>query len=480
MSDDSNKKPTDYEKAPQVPESVRPLYEAVLAVQAGTLTVTEAARQLGLSRNRFQTRMHRALRGLITEMEDKPQGRPPKPQREAELEAKLQRLEKENAQLKSRVDTVQRLMGLASELAQGKIKLRGRSRRTEAATGPEESGNDGEEPDGAARSTLRKVQSMRQLGIELGFAAALAASSASTVRRYARRARLGQPLVQQRGPRPGCPLSEHLAAGSAVVRQMRGLIGAEALAHCVPGLSRRKAAAVKRQTLTLMERERIDACTRISVTVPGVVRGFDAMYVNTTAGLRYLLAAADASVPYRTLISPVMTYDSTSVAGALEQDILMNGAPLVYRMDRASCHRTPEVQEVLDRHDVLVLHGPPHHPGYYGQLERQNREHRAWLNACGALPPEQLEAEATRMQYAWNCTLPRRSLSWRTASEVWCQREELNVDRRALREEVTDRAARLQRQLDVRGAHADLVERIALEATLVKHGWLVMRSGAGC
>lgn len=26
---------------------------------------------------------------------------------------------------------------------------------------------------------------------------------------------------------------------------------------------------------------------------------------------------------------------------------------------------------------VLVLHGPPHHPRFYGQLERQNREHRA-------------------------------------------------------------------------------------------------------
>ncbi|MBK7863639.1 MAG: hypothetical protein IPJ65_34540 [Archangiaceae bacterium] len=110
----------------------------------------------------------------------------------------------------------------------------------------------------------------------------------------------------------------------------------------------------------------------------GVVR-VDAMHVSTIEGWRHLLAVADASIPYRTMLAMVGSYDSSSAA-TLNLGILLNGAPLVYRFDRAKCHRTAEVREVLNRHEVLVLQGPPRHPRYGGQLERQNREHRAWLN----------------------------------------------------------------------------------------------------
>lgn len=183
---------------------------------------------------------------------------------------------------------------------------------------------------------------------------------------------------------------------------------------------------------------------------------------------------------YRTLITASVRYDSPAVAATLERDIALNGAPLVYRLDRAKCHQTDEVREVLVHHGVLMLHGPPRYPQFYGQLERQNREHRAWLNTCGELDPRQLEEELARMQYAWNCSLPRRSLAWETASEVWSRRPKLVVDRAELKAEVHDRAARIQRQLDVRGDAADLAERLAIEATLMKHGWLVRRNGARC
>src|SRR5262249_20196448 len=55
------------------------------------------------------------------------------------------------------------------------------------------------------------------------------------------------------------------------------------------------------------------------------------------------------------------------------------GAPLVCRLDRARQHHTAAVLAALRRHGVLILHGPPHCPRYYGPLERQNREHRQWL-----------------------------------------------------------------------------------------------------
>jgi hypothetical protein len=276
------------------------------------------------------------------------------------------------------------------------------------------------------------------------------------------------------------PTAEQIRAGGDVVRQMRGLIGADALSHAVPGLSRRKAAAVKAETLTQMERDRVAGCENIRVLMPGVMRGFDALYANTTAGRRFLLPVADACVPYRTSLGVAATYDSQSVAATLEQDIKVNGAPIICRMDLASCHKTDEVREVLDTYNVLVLHGPPRHPQYYGQLERQNREHRAWLDACGTLTPDELEQEAARMQYAWNSTLPRRSLSWRTASEAWAARGIVDVDRQSFKAEVQDRAARIRRQLEARGEHAGQAERFAIEATLTKHGWLVRQDRAGC
>ena len=59
-------------------------------------------------------------------------------------------------------------------------------------------------------------------------------------------------------------------------------------------------------------------------------------------------------------------------------------------------------------------------------------------------------------------------------------RATLPVDRRALRQEVTDRAARIRQQLDVRGAPADLAERFAIEAALTQRGFLRREAGGWC
>jgi hypothetical protein len=475
MSDEKS----DYQRLPEVPKELQLRFEVMKAVMGGQLTVAEGARQLGLSRVRFQTLYHRALSGLLGELNPKP-GRPPKPQREAELEARLDATLKENARLKERVDTVDRLLGVASDLVRGKVKLTGRGRQAGAEKTAEDTSSESDEPDGEARRKLEGVRALKALGLDTALAAALVASSPSTLRRHAARQRRKQPLVHFRGPKRDVPTPEQIHAGANVVRSMQGLIGAAALAHAVPALSRRKAAEVKALTLTRMERERRETCESVIVTVPSIMRSFDAMYATTTTGTAYLLAVADAAVPYRTLLDAVHRYDSQSVAAALAKDIELNGAPLVYRMDRARCHDTDEVRAVLDAHGVLMLHGPPRHPQYYGQLERQNREHRAWLNVCGTLTVSELQQEAERMRYAFNCTLPRRSLSWQTACEAWAGQEIVEVDRKAFRSEVQDRAARIQRQLEDRGEHAGQSERYAIEATLTKYGWLVRQMGTGC
>jgi hypothetical protein len=237
---------------------------------------------------------------------------------------------------------------------------------------------------------------------------------------------------------------------------------------------------VKAATLAEMERERLAAAEHVVVTVPGIVRGFDAMHVPTVEGDRYALVAADSSVPFRTSAAAVERYDGRSVAEVLERDFAQHGAPLVLRADRAKCHTVPEVLDVLRGHGVLLLQGPPRHPGYYGQLERQNREHRAWLAMAGRLAAADLERLCDEMLLALNAAWPRRTLTWRTSEEAWQARPVVELDRVALREEVQDRAARIRRQAGGCGATAAMAERFAIEAALTKRGYLRREPGGWC
>jgi transposase InsO family protein len=134
-----------------------------------------------------------------------------------------------------------------------------------------------------------------------------------------------------------------------LVRELKGLVGAEPLRCSVPGISRRMAALVKRETVAAMERERRHAAQHVSVAAPGIIRGFDQMYVDTLDGLRYLLIAADGCVPYRTSIAVTERYDGKAVATALAHDIAQHGAPLVWRQDRASATRSQKCRNCCVR-----------------------------------------------------------------------------------------------------------------------------------
>ncbi len=424
----------------------------MLQVLSGALSVSEGARRLGLSRNRFQTLVHRGLKGMLVGLAPGEPGRPGKPEGEAELERKLERLERENERLRGRAEMIDRLLGVASGVIRGRV----RASKPRKATGEEGSGDD--DPDG--RELSMRVEAERELraaGLPAILACAVLGASAATLRRWRRRLTLGAPAPDLEQPSLAAELREQVAA---LVRALRGLIGAEALRQAVPGVSRRQAARVKRETLAEVERERRAAAERVVVTAPAVLRGFDAMHLPTDHGTRYALVAADAAVPFRTSAVPVERYDGPSVAQVLERDFAEHGAPLVLRA------------EVLRRHGVLLLQGPPRHPGYYGQLERQNREHRAWLAMAGRLDAGDLDRLCGEMLLALNASWPRRSLTWRTSEEVWLARPRIAEDRAALYEEVYHRAARIRRQAEGRAAVAAMAERLAIEWALTKRGFL--------
>lgn len=451
-----DRRPT-YTPAPDPPTDpdLRHRYELVLAVIREEQTMTGAAQSLDLSRMHFQTLFHRALQAMIDSITPKHAGRPAKPQREAQLEAENAKLKAEVAALKERNATVERLLDLVGGIASGREALTRRTRKTTP-----KKDEDPERPIETLVTTVCEAQAPAPLR-----ARALGVST-STVGRRRRKQRPSRCVVVRQ------PHADRVAAVQSIVRATHGLAGAAGLAKST-GVSRRQALQIKRRELVEMERERKARCAAVRITQPGVVRGFDAMHMNCEDGLYYWLIAADAAVPYRTTIATVDAYDHSNVIGALTADFEEHGAPLVARLDRAACQRTQEVIALLDRYEVLLLNGPPHHPQYYGQLERQNREHRAWLRQTRTPTRAELPATAARMRTALNAVWRRPTLNWCTAEQAWQTRSTIHVDRRELRRQVQHHSA----QLITRCTEPLTAWRRATESALIERGLLTIHLG---
>jgi len=454
-------KPPTYTPAPEPPKDpeLRRRYDAIMSVIADRQTVTAAAESLGMSRNHFQTILHRVIAAIIETLTPKPAGRPAKPPREAELEAENDRLRAELAALQERSAMIDRLMNVVGGIASGREPLprsRGKSKKKPS-----------EDPE-PATTIHQAVTTMRDARVPMAMCAKVMGVSEATARR-----RLATPAPRhERAREVDQRARQHVRD---IVRATHGLVGAASLGkRC--GLPRRAAAAIKKCELREMELERKARCAAVTIAAPGIVRGFDAMHLNCRDGKAYWLVAADAAVPYRTSITTVPVYDAEHVIAALLADFEKHGVPLVLRMDRIACQRTAEVLDRLSKCGVLVLHGPPRHPYYYGQLERQNREHRAWHRALGETTRAELAAAATDMRTALNTLWSRPTLDWCTAEEAWQRRQPPNIDRRKLRHEVEQRTSGLV-TAGIEPLHAS---RIAIETALTERGLLNVNQGGWC
>jgi hypothetical protein len=467
MNEEQKPRPSTYTPSPQVPEELAPRLAVILAVLSGEKSVSEAARELHLSRNHFQSLLHRSLGAVIETLTPKEPGRPPPDEALSELHKHLKRLEQENARLKRRVEATNELITVAGELLHGQRRPGERQRRRRKASAASEPDTEPE----PRLDILQAVQRMHALGLTLERAAWLAGVASCTERRWRR-----HPCALRRQRHPLAPAVRTHA--ESVIRELHGLIGAAALSHDIVGLSRRTAARIKADTLRALERERQARLKHLTVSQPGVMRGIDAMHLTTCDGPRYALIAADAAVPYRTCAAVAVHYDTQLVVRLLEQDISQNGAPLVLRADRARAHDAPKVRELLAHHHVLMLHGPPRYPCFYGQLERQNREHRAWLGALADPSGQPMEDLLEKMLHCLNTFWPRRRLAWATAADIWNARQPISAKMRyTFEKEVHDRTQRMACQLESRGKPADLAERLAIEQTLTRMRYLQQQTG---
>jgi transposase len=85
----------------------------ILQVQAGQITATEAARQLGLSRKSYYQWEQRGLAALLQSQEQQPPGRPPK-----ETDPEKEQLRQQVTQLQAQVTELEQIMELRRTVQQ--------------------------------------------------------------------------------------------------------------------------------------------------------------------------------------------------------------------------------------------------------------------------------------------------------------------------------------------------------------------------
>lgn len=462
--------PSSYERRPEVPPELQPRYARIREILGGQRSISEAAETLGMARPNLQALVHRVETAILEALQPRPTGPKPKPAAVKELETRIEQLSKENEKLKRQLQAADDMMMAAGEIIRDLRGMRPSTRssasRTSSTRARKPPKPSPEDPERAkhVRPALTRLQDSNDLG---GLARRLGLDL-RRLRRWLARLVAGEPIVKPRGgtPRRGTPAAESRVR--ELVEALHGLAGAASLARSVSGVSRRRAAEIKSEVLTARERDRKSECARVEIRTPGVVRGFDAMHLEGA----YALGAADGCVPFRTSLRRVPSYDAEQVAAVLDEDFQTYGAPLVLREDRARCQTAPAVMSVLERHKVLVLQGPAYYAPYYGQLERQNREHRAW---CAWLVDARRvsQADLDRMKTTFNERWLRPRLGWRSAAECWNQRGPIDDDRVELRDDVERRAAALRSKC----VQPDLAMRLAIEQALIARGHLRITPG---
>lgn len=130
-----------YTPLPAVAPEVAERYQTMVSVLSGELSVSEGARRLDLSRNHFQSLLHRALGSMLEELGGHKSGRPAASPEEKRLRAEAEKLRQENERLRQRVETTEGILEVASGLLGGRISQgTSRERRGKHAgkTSPEE------------------------------------------------------------------------------------------------------------------------------------------------------------------------------------------------------------------------------------------------------------------------------------------------------------------------------------------------------
>ena len=180
----ARRRTTSYVPVPTISEAHVERYRMVMAAATGQLSVSEAAKRLGMSRNHFQTLLHRGEGALIEAIVPHPAGRKRRSAREVELEQEVERLQRQVSKLQAQSESSDQLLTVVSQMLKGKVRLQSTpATRRKKTTRKKAKTPDGEEPEPAVQ--LQQAMQMKSKGIPWKVSAAAMGLGDSTLRRWA-------------------------------------------------------------------------------------------------------------------------------------------------------------------------------------------------------------------------------------------------------------------------------------------------------
>lgn len=297
----------------------------------------------------------------------------------------------------------------------------------------------------------------------------------ATVLRWRARARAGEPVVQEAGPKKKEPIE--LAKVKEKIQQLahgpRRTAGTTVLyAELSDSISRRRF-----QELVAQERHhRLESMQRIGWLLPGTVWSLDTTQYGPEkikiTPLRDLASKYQLPSP---LVEP--QEDGAKIAAYLDLMFQREGAPMFLKCDLGSPLNCQAVDQVLERHWVLPLNSPAHYPKYNGSIERNMRDLKEALDERGRLgPPLPRSVEVELVTHHLNHRR-LRSLDDRTPCQVYhdpAARVRLHgASRQKIFREVFEQFWQYVQCMPERNRHtSNAAWRLVVETWLRRQGWI--------
>ena len=235
----------------------------------------------------------------------------------------------------------------------------------------------------------------------------------STVWRWLRHIRLGQPAIKRRGR---APLKDMSVLQTAIAKLRHGLYRSRG----APALWRSWQASISRFRFNVLVRahrqelNRQRQASRIDWKLPGAVWAMDpAHYIGGCWNM-----VTDLASRFRFDLMLAVHLPTMMIVEQLYRLFERYGAPLVLKRDNGSNLVTPAVNELLAAYGVLPLTSPMYYPRYNGSVEYAQRETKRMagcLIQAAGLSPEIALAVTPGLLNA----RPRPCLGGQTAQAVF-------------------------------------------------------------
>ena len=250
----------------------------------------------------------------------------------------------------------------------------------------------------------------------------------STWLRWQRRARNGQPLLAQPGPKKLGPLPfDKLREEVELMRHGRHRTrGTTKLYHDYKNsISRRELAGIVSKERNGHKDHQRRKWKRVTWKEPNLAWGIDATEYGRDQQGRKLFIVVTQDLASRYCFEPMVTLDPEGgeVAAHLGHLFVRHGLPLFLKRDNGGIFNHHVVNQLLAEHCVIPLNSPPYYPPYNGGIEKGIRELKDILTGC--LPPrphvwtpDGIAPFVNAVAHLRNCR-PRRSLGRHSSTEFY-------------------------------------------------------------